>query len=135
MLRRTRNANGKKGSSSRRRPGSTWQTNSTAERWTPPRAGVTTLRGLRQQYFEALGDCFGGGVGGDSGGEAALRVHHVDDRAVVHVIAAVGARPLRGIGAVRLRRLGYLLGGAGQRGDRRIEARDVGFERLGGVAF
>src|SRR5712675_2445880 len=38
---------------------------------------------LGQQFLQPFGDLLGGALVGEAGGEAALRVHHIDDRAVI----------------------------------------------------
>ena len=57
------------------------------------RADMADARGaaaLGEQFFQPLGNLFGRVLLGEAGGEAALRVHHIDDRAVVHRIVAAG---------------------------------------------
>src|ERR1700730_2032070 len=88
-----------------------------------------------QQFLQPFGDLLRGALVGKAGGAAALRVHHIDDRAVLHRILAAGFRVLRVIHPIALSRLSDLLRGPGQGNDRSVEARDIGFERFGRVAL
>src|SRR5215469_8000141 len=86
-----------------------------------------------EQLLQPLGDLLGAALMREAGGEAALWVHHIDDRAVVHRIVAAGLEVLGIINPVGLGRLRDLFLCAGQRQDRSIKARHVRFERLGRV--
>ena len=88
-----------------------------------------------QQFFQARRDLLGRVLAGEGGGEAAFRVHHIDDRGVVHRIVAAGLGVLGVIDPVFLGRLTDRGSTAGQRQDRRVERRDIVFERLRGVAL
>src|SRR5262249_16928928 len=68
-------------------------------------------RRLREQFLQPFGDLLGGTLVGEAGGEAALRIHHVDDRAVVHRIVTAGFRMLRIIDPIGPCCLGDLLRG------------------------
>src|SRR6202047_16420 len=104
--------------------------------WIPAFAGMTMKNAgsdSPDQLLQPLGNLLRGTLVGEASGEPALRIHHIDDRAVVHRVVAAGLRMLRVIDPIALCCLGDLLGGPGQRQDRGIEARDVGFERLGSI--
>src|SRR6516225_265936 len=67
--------------------------------------------------------------------EATLRVHHIDDRTVVHRIVAAGFRMLGVEDAVALGGPSDLFRCPGQRKDRCVKSRDIGFEHFWRVAL
>src|SRR6266446_7237948 len=72
-------------------------------------------KGLGEQFLQSLGNLLGRALVGETGGEAPLRVHHIDDRTVVHRVIAPGLRVLGIIHPIGLCRLGDLLRCPGQR--------------------
>src|SRR3984885_5881346 len=89
--------------------------------------------GLRQQLLQPCRHRVGGVVRRERRGEAAQRVHDVDQRAVVHVVAATGGWVLGVEDLVILRRLRDLRRRARQRLDRAAKALDIGFEHGGRI--
>src|SRR5689334_3224563 len=56
----------------------------------------------RDQLLQPLRDRIGRAVRGEGGSEPPVGVHHIDDRAVVHVVIAIGTRMLGVIDAIGL---------------------------------
>src|SRR5271168_3111564 len=77
----------------------------TTRRKSPPSRTRAWFSRLPRQLLQSRDYGVGSVVGREGRGEAALRIHHIDQRAVVHVIAAVGTRVLSVVNLVVLRRL------------------------------
>src|SRR6266404_6456773 len=90
-----------------------------AESW---RSDWRGSRPSAQQLLQPFGDLLGGALVGEAGGEPALRVHYIDDRAVIHRVVAAGFRMLRVIHPIAFGRLGDLIRRSGQGEDRGVKA-------------